>query len=46
MYDASLETRNTQSREKYLRNDNHEVRAFLSVVETTDLWCWYCSVTF
>ena len=29
MYDASLETRNTQSREKYLRNDHHEVRVFL-----------------
>ena len=29
MYDTSLETCNTQSREKYLRNDNHEVRVFL-----------------
>ena len=46
IYDTSLEACNTQSHEKYLRNDNHEVRVFLRVVETSDLWCWYCSVTF
>ena len=46
IYDTSLEACNTQSHEKYLRNDNHEVSVFLSVAETIDLWCWYCSVTF
>ena len=46
MYDTSLETCNTQSHEKYLRNDNHEVRVFLSVVETIHLWFGYCLVLF
>ena len=46
MYDTSLETCNTQSHEKYPRHDNHEVWVFLSVAETIDLWCGYCSVTF
>ena len=29
-----------------LRNDNHEVRVFLSVVETIHLWFGYCLVLF
>ena len=31
---------------EYLRNDNHEVRVFLSVVETIHLWFGYCLVLF